>query len=158
MKTLTYISIVMCSLLYAGCISFPKATEYYVLPQASVQYGITIGQVKVSKDLIEDKELQNQMRNIAGSMFARYIDTSDTEKLRLEIEVGQRSYYQNISEYNSIYMQYKLYNEKGECVLNNSYIQKTTDSIDSAKMEYNLLSVVRKAVERYIRGSAENKK
>lgn len=151
MKKVLILILSILSLIFSSCFSIPKETSYTNIPDESLEYRIDLDDITVNLNLIRDEELSNQIRDIFSSMLCEEInrETYDS-KLKLELQVNQRSYYKGINQFNSIYLNYRLTDEKNAVILNNCYFNRTTDSIDSSKIQYKLVSKVVKDIKKVI--------
>ena len=141
-----------------SCLSIPSVTCYQNYPKQKINYGIVLNDINVSIGLLNDNALVAQVSDIAYAMLNKELDNMDyDQKLYLDIQLSQRSYYQGINQYNSIYLNYKLMDESGNIALNNCYFNKITDSVDSSKVQYKLIKKVVSDVKSYISISNQTK-
>ena len=158
MKNISIIFLVYVSFCLISCISIPSVTCYQKYPKQKINYGIVLNDINVSIGLLNDNALVTQVSDIAYAMLNKELDNMDyDQKLYLDIQLSQRSYYQGINQYNSIYLNYKLMDESGNIALNNCYFNKITDSVDSSKVQYKLIKKVVSDVKSYISISNQTK-
>lgn len=158
MKNISIIFLVYVSFCLLSCFSIPSVTSYQNYPKQKINYGIVLNDVNVSIGLLNDSTLAAQVSDIAYAMLNKELDNMEyDQKIYLDIQISQRSYFQGINQYNSIYLNYKLIDETGNVVLNNCYFNRITDSVDSSKVQYKLIKKVVSDVKRYISVSKETK-
>lgn len=140
--------------LFTSCISIPSTTSYTVLPMKKMDYGIVLLDVNITNESIKDKELSSQVSEIVYAMLNRELDmTKYEQRANLSILINQRSYYKGINQYNSIFLNYKLVDENDNVILNNCYFDKITDSIESSKIQYKLVSKIVNDVKLFLENS-----
>ena len=119
-----------------------------------MDYGIVLLDVNITNESIKDKELSSQVSEIVYAMLNRELDmTKYEQRANLSILINQRSYYKGINQYNSIFLNYKLVDENDNVILNNCYFDKITDSIESSKIQYKLVSKIVNDVKLFLENS-----
>ncbi len=150
MKKIIY---VLLSIIFVSCVSMPcipKEKEYSVLPEQKVDYKINLGSVIVTKDSVIEHDLSSQVQEMAKTMFMDLSSKQTDDILYLQIGLKQRTYYKGIKQKNSIYFVYSLIDSTDKTMLNNSYTLVTSDSIDSSRLEYELLDHMNSKIRKYL--------
>ncbi len=146
-KIFILMSMIVC-LLLSSCASTSRS-GYEILPEQKTSYSVEIGNIEVNVEHIEEDVLAAQLSQIMESMLA-FNGSSDSEKLSLDVQINQRAYYENITQYNSIYTIYTLTDENGNCVLKNGIYKKTTDSIASSVLQCKLSEIMSNSIKSFI--------
>lgn len=153
-KERVIILLILCFVL-TSCVSIfsiPKEKEYAVFPTESTEYSISVNSIVVTKDTVSDVDLKSQIQNLTETMFLDLSNEKDFEEtLYLELELKQRSYYKGINQKNSIFLTYSLINEDDITVYNSSYSLVCSDSIESSKVEYELLNHMNNKIRKYLK-------
>ena len=141
-------------ILITSCTSFPSKTNYEDIPQEQTIYKITLDKITININLLNESELEEQVKNIMTSVMFKEINIPEfDDELFLSVQINQRAYTQGINQYNSIYLNYQLQNSNGKVVLNNCYFNKLQDSIDSSKLQYKLISLISSDIKKFIKKS-----
>ena len=158
MKKIIYI---LLSIIFASCVSvpnIPKEKDYFVLPEKELDYKISLDSVIVTKDSVNEHDLSSQVMDIANTMFMDLIEKQSDNVLYLQIDLKQRTYYKGLKQRNSIYLVYSLIDSKDKTMFNSSYARVSYDSIDSSKLEYELLNHMNSKIRKYLNKCKDLKK
>ncbi len=133
---------------FASCASTSRS-GYEVLPSQKTTYTVELENVAVNIEYIEENVLAEQIFQIMDSKIPVRKE-SVFDRLFLDIQINQRSYYENITQYNSIYTFYTLTDGDGNCVLKNGIYKKTSDSIASSVLQCSLSTLIAADVKSFI--------
>ncbi len=135
-------------LIFVSCASTSRS-GYEILPEQKTSYSVELGSIEVNVEHIEEDVFARQLSQIIESMLSVKPRPS-SERLCLDVQINQRAYYENITQYNSIYTIYTLTDENGNCVLKNGIYKKTTDSIASSVLQCSLSEAMSDAVKSFV--------
>ena len=156
MKKVKLLFILISVLFSTGCSSVSKSGWQY-FPDVATSFSIKIGEVNVTIDRVKETDFGAQIGQIVESMIL--CDKSITNvELILEVTVNQRSYYEDIKQYNSIYVYYTLKDTNlNQVYLKNGLYIKTTDSIASSKLQYKITEQITDSVNEFVQSAAKVK-
>lgn len=139
--------------LFVSCASMRRQNSKWVLPEYKTYYFVDISEISVTIDRISDEVISKQMEDmLKASINDKYSNSG--EKLFLDVEINQRKYFSGMEEINSVYVSYKLWNENQEPLLSNGFYLGTKDSIVASIKQYQIVDVITRQVNSYIRSSA----
>ena len=129
------------SLLFS-CASLPSGTESRSFPKEKTDYGLCGEEISVSVNLVEDRELNSQARQVARSVLADYLvfegegengENDGKIPLLLKITINQRTVPVGFSSFNSLYLNCSLEDAGGKTLLNRCTFKKTKKTVESGK-------------------------
>lgn len=153
MKKLVLLLIVLC-LSLTSCVSMfsiPKEKDYFILPEESSEYALSLDSIDVKKDTISDSELISQVQAISTTLLSDLFDKECDNVLYLNMEIKQRTYYKGIRQQNSIYFVYSLTDEDDKVVFNSSYSLVCSDTIESSTIDYKLIEHMNKRIRSFLK-------
>lgn len=163
--------VALCSLLFFGCTSTSKQSNYYVPAESKTPFVYEVRNVTVSIDYVEEDviaqqfntllitELSGQETKITGKETVFPVD----DVVYLDVEINQRSFIQDIQQKNSIYIIFTGYDSDNNIVIReNAYFAGKENFISSVdqyncgkKIIANLLSYQKQVNGIYLKNNEE---
>lgn len=147
-KTKKVLFTLIASLCFISCLSFPSSNGYTLMPDAPVQYSVATNSVEVSLDKVLDYDIANQILSICASYFPG-LDNENV--LKLDISVTQRSFFYDVNQKNSIFVNYTLTDSSDKIVMQKDFSYETKSTVVSGKEQYKIANKIKKNVNTFLK-------
>ncbi len=126
---------------------------YEILPDKNTDYKLVVRDIKVSVENVEESVFSDQILKMVQSLIAPK-NQECGQDLILDVIVNQKSFYEDITQYNSVFMVYTLKERDEKCVLQKGIYIKTLESIASSSFQYKLTAEMMQDANSFLEKSA----
>ena len=136
-----FLLLAIMSLALAGCASTGKASKFYDDPEGLLGSSrIEIRNVSVVIDYVNQKDIDFQVRQIAGMLFDREKIVDPRNILYADIEVNQRSFIDGIDPKNSLFVTLVVADANGQIISRIQEYAVGNESVLSSAVQYKYLA------------------
>lgn len=135
---------------FFSCLSFPSSNGYKSMPEQPVQYSVVTNSVEVSIDKVLDDDIANQILSICESY---YPDLKKENPLILDVFVTQRSYFYDVSQRNSIFVNYTLTDSSNKTIIREDFSYETKKTVVSGREQYKIAKKIKKNIDKFLKAA-----
>ena len=118
------------------------------MPNAPIRYSVDVKSVEVSIDKVLDSDIAKQIASICDSYFS---DLNNENILSLAVFITQRSFFYQISQKNSIFVNYTLTDSSDKIIMQKGFSYETKATIVSGKEQYKIARKIKKNVNAFLK-------